>query len=285
MIDLTLRRRFFAEEIEALANISTPGLVEAVASVPREQFLGEGPWLVISEADAMMGPRRTPDADAGRVYHNYGIAIDESRQLFNGVPALLVGWIDKLGLRPGAKVLHIGTGYGYYTALIGRTVGPTGSVVAIEIDPDLAARAAKNLEVYPWVDVRTTGAQGPFNEAFDAILVNAGVTHPEEAWLDGLVPGGRIIIPLTASMPQMGRIGKGLSLYFTKDADDSFTARRLGPVAIYSAIGLRDDNRNQRLGQAFMRNPFPAIKRLRRDRHEAVQSCWLHEETFCFSLE
>ena len=39
------RRRFFAEEIQAICNLQTAALVEALATVPREQFLPPGPWL------------------------------------------------------------------------------------------------------------------------------------------------------------------------------------------------------------------------------------------------
>jgi len=73
MTTLDARRRFFAEEIEALANLETPGLVAALASVPRERFLRPGPWVVRSETDMFGAPRRTPDDDPGRTYHNYSI--------------------------------------------------------------------------------------------------------------------------------------------------------------------------------------------------------------------
>jgi protein-L-isoaspartate(D-aspartate) O-methyltransferase len=282
MSQATLQRRFFAEEIEAIANITTPALVEAIAAVPREEFLGTGPWLVSSEVDLGSGPRQTPDADTRRVYHNYSIAIDPARLLFNGAPALVAGWIDKLLLQPGQRVLHVGTGPGYYTALIAHTVGPTGAVVAIEVDPDLAARARASLANLPWVDVQTGDSTGPFTPTFDAILINAGVTHPHDAWLDALAPGGRMIVPLTATMPQMGTIGKGIGVHLTKDADGQFTARRLSPVAIYSAIGLRDASLNQQLGRTFMRSPFPPLRRLRQDPHDPTDTCWFHATSFCF---
>jgi protein-L-isoaspartate O-methyltransferase len=46
--------------------------------------------------------------DHRQAYHNYAIAIDPGRQLFTGVPSLLTSLIDKLGLRKGARVLHVG---------------------------------------------------------------------------------------------------------------------------------------------------------------------------------
>lgn len=121
------RRQFFAEEIQAIGNLQTGALVEALATVPREQFLPPGPWVIRSEGDVGGQPRRTSDDDPRHVYHNLSIAIDPARQLFNGGPSIVASWIDALRLRPGLRVLHIGCGLGYYSALIAHCVGPTGA--------------------------------------------------------------------------------------------------------------------------------------------------------------
>jgi len=55
-------------------------------------------------------------------------------------------------------------------------------------------------------------------------------------------------------------------------------------VAIYSAIGLRDESIETSLGQALRRTSFPNLTRLRRDRHEPSPDCWLHADRFCFSM-
>jgi hypothetical protein len=68
-MDLGLRRQFFAEEIAAVANLKTPQLVEALASLPREKFLRPGPWLVRGEAD-FAGARTTADSEAQHVSKN-----------------------------------------------------------------------------------------------------------------------------------------------------------------------------------------------------------------------
>jgi protein-L-isoaspartate(D-aspartate) O-methyltransferase len=137
-----------------------------------------------------------------------------------------------------------------------------------------------------WVDARHGDASHVFNEQFDAIVVNAGVTHPLDAWLDALAPGGRMVLPLTGTLQLMGsNIGKGLVFVLTNDDRDSFSARVLTVVAIYSAIGVRDDKMNDRLGKAMMGGPtqWQTVKRLRRDAHEPDASCWLHGPTFCIS--
>ena len=50
MMDLALRRRFFAEELEAVVKLRSAALVDAFAAVPREQFLRPGPWTVLSDS-------------------------------------------------------------------------------------------------------------------------------------------------------------------------------------------------------------------------------------------
>jgi len=293
MTDLSGYRRFFAEEIEAVGRLQTSALVDAFAVVPRERFLRPGPWTVLADVDYVAGAtanapasmRATADADPRRVYHNIAVAIDPDRRLFNGQPATLAGWIDALALLPGMRVLHVGCGLGYYTAIMAHVVGSRGHVTACEIDPALAAEAAENLAGMPWVEVRRGDASTP-DGRFDAMLVNAGVTHPLDTWLDALADSGRMVVPVTASIPAAGStIGKGLVFAVTKDAAHSCAARTVGVVAVYSAAGIRDDAMNTRVGKALMAGPaaWSAVARLRRDPHEPSSSCWLHGIGCCWS--
>lgn len=288
MTDLAQRRRFYAEEIEAVARLRSRTLVEALATVPRERFLGPGPWTVVAETDLTgAGPakmRETADADPARVNHNIAVAIDPARMLFNGQPGTLAPWIDALELAPGGRVLHVGAGLGYYTALMAHCVGSSGRVVAYEADPALAERARANLAGMPWIDVRAEAAGDRVEDTFDAILVNAGMTHPPPAWLDALADGGRLILPLTATMAAMGTIGKGF-VFVVQRSGETLSARLNGFVAIYSAVGIRDDAINAQLGKAMMSGPqkAQAVTRLRRDSHAAAAECWLHTTGFCLS--
>jgi len=282
MIDLDVRRQLFAEEVAAVANLRTPALVQALAATPRERFLRPGPWIV--QADAT-GPRQTPDADARHVYHNYSMAIDPSRQLFNGSPAFVAAMIDALAVKAGDAVLHVGAGLGYYTALLAQIVGAAGHVTAVEVDHELAGEAARNLAEWRWVTVDVADATRRPDRTFDAIFINTGVTHPQDAWLDALVDGGRLLLPLTAAIPAMGSIGKGVVAVITKRSADAFDARVLTFTAIYSGVGpVRDAALNEQLGKALMRTPFPRLTRLRRDPHEQSAECWLHGSGFCLSM-
>jgi protein-L-isoaspartate(D-aspartate) O-methyltransferase len=285
-MDMEARRRFYAEEIEAVAGLTTPALVEALATVPRERFLGAGPWMVRGEADLGRPVRHTPDADPRHAYHNYSIAIDPARQLFNGAPGVVASAIDALGLARGASVLHVGAGTGYYSAVLAQMVGAAGRVLAIEVDSALAANAAVNLASMPWAEVRCGNGTEPLAGSFDGMLVSAGVTHAQEAWLDGLAAGGRLALPLTASLHgRMATLGKGVTALLTRVREDRFDARVLGFVAIYSAVDLRDDTLDTRLGQALMRAPLPAFTHLRRDTHEPGPTCWLHAPRACLSVD
>jgi len=291
MIDLSLRRRFFAEELEAVCRLQSASLVDAFAAVPRERFLPPGPWTIMAEVDFAGGQlktRTTPDADPARITHNIGVAIDPARALFTGQPGTIAVWLDAASLSPGGRVLHIGCGLGYYTAVIAHCVGPDGRVVAIEIDHALASAARQNLSDLPSVEVRQGDGYARLDASFDAIIVNAGVTHPLDVWLDALAIGGRMILPLTSmAVPMGGTIGKGLVVLISREGEEQYSARVMSFVAIYSALDIRDPAGDAPLGKALMGGParWASLARLRRDPHEPAATCWLHGSTCCWSTE
>src|SRR5207248_9829072 len=85
MTDLSLQRQYFSEEIRICANVRTAAL-DALAIIPREQFLPPGPWIIRGEGDAGGSGRATPDADPRHVDHNISAALDPDRQLCNRAP-------------------------------------------------------------------------------------------------------------------------------------------------------------------------------------------------------
>jgi len=82
------------------------------------------------------------------LYDNVLVALDAPRRLNNGEPAALARWLDTLDLAPGERLLHVGCGVGYYTAIGAEAVSRDGSVLGVEIDPELAERARRNLAPY-----------------------------------------------------------------------------------------------------------------------------------------
>src|SRR5580658_9805999 len=146
--DLQQARARFAHQIQQKGHIKSVGLIEGLATVPRENFVGPGPWKIVRAAEMAKGYQLTPDDNPRHLYDNVLVALDERRRLNNGEPLGLLLFLDSLALSTGDRLLHIGCGVGYYTAIAAHAVGSRGSVVAVEIDLALAKRAERNLRSY-----------------------------------------------------------------------------------------------------------------------------------------
>src|SRR5688572_26856501 len=82
MADLTARRSQFAEELSVVAGLRSRALIRAFATVPRERFLGPGPWhILVKLPDGQVEYQTTEDADPGHLYNNVVVAIDRNRRL------------------------------------------------------------------------------------------------------------------------------------------------------------------------------------------------------------
>ena len=92
-----------------------------------------------------------PVASPAAVYHDVIIAYDEKRYLNNGQPSLWAFVFEKLNVVAGDRVLHLGCGMGYYTAVLAELAGLAGAVLAIEIDEPLAERAREAFAPWPQV--------------------------------------------------------------------------------------------------------------------------------------
>jgi hypothetical protein len=148
-------------------------------------------------------------------------------------------------------------------------------------DVELADRARRNVSYLPHVQV-IEGDGGETDPGLsDAILINAGVTHPRSIWLDSLRPDGRLLIPLTVT-DDTDRGGAGRILKITRQPE-GFMASFISEVGIFSCVGGRDTDLNQRLKEAFERDDWKSVQSLRREKHEPSNACWFHGETFCLS--
>lgn len=184
-------RKFYARLMAANAASSDSRLEEVFAEVPREAFLGPGPWTIV----AGNGKVTTPSADPAHIYQNVLVALDADKGINNGEPFLHAMWIGRLAPKPGEAVTHVGAGTGYYSAVLARLVSPGGSVTAFELDGRLAELARKNLESYGNATVIHGDAVTTPLPPSDIIYVNAGVVAPPVGWLKALRPGGRMIFP------------------------------------------------------------------------------------------
>jgi protein-L-isoaspartate(D-aspartate) O-methyltransferase len=281
-------RHFYAEEIRLAANVQSPALVDAFARVLREKFMGPAPWQIASAemlSSAFMGLKGGGyvATEAPRdLYHNVLVSLDAAKHLNNGQPSALARWIDLLELKPGDSVYHLGCGVGYYTAIIAEVVGG-GKVTASEVETSLADRARENLAAYPNVSVYSGDGATYDPGSCDAILINAGVTHPSPLWLERLKEGGRILLPLTSALGT-ANAGTGVMAKITRGGK-GFAAEVATFVGIYSCTTLRDPQLNTALSKALATKALLKLTSLRTDPHEQMETCLAHGPTMCWSSE
>ena len=286
MVSMEDCRRFYADEIRFVANVRSPALVEAFAHVARETYLGPGPWEIASAeirgviASGAMQMSYTPVDDPRHLYHNVVVVLDKATDINNGQPSALACWIDAMDLKPGDRAYHLGCGVGYYTAIMAEIVGPGGSVVGIEAHPGLATRAKENLAGYPSVTVYAEDGAAFDPGPCDAMLINAGMTHPIPIWLDRIREGGRMVIPLT--MRTTPTLGVGIMAKITH-MRGGFSFQIITSVAIYSCTNARDGRYEPLLKTALTTGTLMKVKSLRRDQHEPSDTCVVYGADVCLS--
>ena len=210
------------------------------------------------------------------------------RHLNNGQPSGHAIWITSASIKAGEHVVHIGTGTGYYTAIMACLVGPSGKVTGIELDASLAARAKENLSSYPNVlIVNGDGTSVPFDAA-DVIYINAGVTRPVVSWLERLTDRGRLILPMTANQGFMTddpiNATSG-AVFQIERRSEEFFARRISAVAIFPCDGARDAAAEAALADAFRKGGWERVTRLYRHNNIPEEYCWLRAQEWCLTYD
>ena len=128
----------------------------------------------------------------------------------NSQPTTVSNMLTLLEVEPGDRVLDVGSGSGWTTALLGALVGPTGEVHAVELVPELVAWGRENLATYsmPWTsisqaspDVLGLPAQAPF----DRILVSAQASRLPDELVAQLTVGGVMVVPVAGAMTVVRR--------------------------------------------------------------------------------
>ncbi|MGH8582354.1 MAG: protein-L-isoaspartate(D-aspartate) O-methyltransferase [Gammaproteobacteria bacterium] len=169
-------------------------VLDVLASLPRHKFLAP--------------------ADARLAYINAAVHIGHGQTISQ--PYIVALMSDLLDLPPSgdSKVLEIGTGSGYQTAVLAELAGRTYS---IDIIPQLATEAARRLEDLGYRNVRIRTGDGylgwPEEAPFDAILITAAVNEVPPPLLEQLKPGGRLVLPMgrPSASQDLTVVEKGLS--------------------------------------------------------------------------
>jgi len=165
--------------------LKTPRIIEAFLKIKRENFL----------------PKDIKDlAEVNEALPiGFGQTISQ--------PLVVAFMLELLQPREGEKILDIGSGSGWTSALLGEIVGKKGKVIAIEIIPELKEFGEKNVAKYNFIEkgivqfVCADGSKGWEKEApFDKILVSAEAKTLYLAWREQLKIGGRIVVPIENSI-------------------------------------------------------------------------------------
>jgi protein-L-isoaspartate(D-aspartate) O-methyltransferase len=150
-------------------------------------------------------PRERPMADEDRP-----LPIGHGQT--NSQPSTVADMIALLAVDPGMRVLDVGAGSGWTTAILAHLVEPRGQVVGVEIDSQLALWGAANVQRYavPWAHIHEAkpGVLGwPTDAPYDRILVSADADELPTELVDQLGPDGVMVIPVAGTMLRLTREG------------------------------------------------------------------------------
>lgn len=163
------------EEIEA-QGVSNPDVLEAMRSVPRHEFV--------------------PQEYLDQAYQDHALPIGYGQTISQ--PYVVAWMTELLELKPGDRVLEIGTGSGFQAAVLAE-LGYV-DVYTIEIVPELAESAAARLKRLGYDEVRVVQGDGyygwPEYAPFDAIIVTAAPDHLPGPLVEQLAEDGRLVIPI-----------------------------------------------------------------------------------------
>ena len=272
--ELAVVRSAYAKQIMFASGVTDPRIETALANLKREAFLQPGPWPIMQPLHS--GYRITPDDNPVYLYQDVLVGIVPEKGLNNGQPSFLIFLISLGKPSEGEKIVHIGAGQGYYTAVMAELVGKTGHVTAIEYEHDLAVRATENLSAVSQVRVlEGDGTTIPL-EPCDVIYVNAGAVRPMNTWLDALNDAGRLVLPLTTSYttPDGYQMTRG-GIFLIERQGRDFLAHWKSGTGIYPCFGGRDAPSEATLNEAFEKGGWQKVTRLYRSGDIEPERCWV----------
>jgi protein-L-isoaspartate(D-aspartate) O-methyltransferase len=156
-----------------------------------------------------------PRLSRGRAAYDGPIEIGRGQT--NSQPRTVEAMLQLLAVRPGDRVLDVGSGSGWTTALLAHLTGPTGQVLGVELEPSLVAFGRKNLArvARPWARIEQAlpGVLGWPDEApYDRVLVSAEPRALPQELVDQVVVGGRMVIPVSGTMLVVDRTDTGVEV-------------------------------------------------------------------------
>ncbi|MFF0445128.1 ATP-grasp peptide maturase system methyltransferase [Streptomyces sp. NPDC004609] len=218
MTDSASERRRMAALLTSRGVLKSPWLRGAVETVPREQFLHPGVFLdegrtwrpvTVLGTDPDEWLKIAYSVDTLTTQLDGRLTADQTGEPVAGMPtssstdpATVVGMIEALDLTAEHRVLDIGTGTGYSTALMCHYLGED-SVTTIEVDPQVAARADAALETvgYSTWTVTGDGLLGhPYRAPYDRVIATCAVRRIPYTWVRQTKPGG-IVLSTIGSWP------------------------------------------------------------------------------------
>ena len=168
----------------------TPRIIKAFKAIDRKDFV-------------------LPD-DYERAYEDHALSIGYGATISQ--PTTVAIMLEKLEPQAGSKILEIGTGSGYLTALLAKIVGERGKVFSIEYVSELKSLAEFNLQKYSFRNIALftgDGKKGLKGYApFDKIISSASALEIPKAWKSQIKIGGRIVTPLGERLAILDKISK-----------------------------------------------------------------------------
>lgn len=153
-------------------------------------------FLAVDRADFV------PEEDMGQAYFDTALVIGYGQTVSQ--PSTVAFMMELLSVSRGGKVLDVGSGSGWTTALLGKQVGDNGRVIGIERVPELVEFGMGNLAKYgmPWAQIWQAGDRlgCPSQAPFDRILVSAAARELPLELVDQLAEGGRMVLPILDSI-------------------------------------------------------------------------------------
>lgn len=179
-----------------------------MADLPAPASIGEV-WRVMDEVD-----RAAFLPAAQRRFAVADLPLPIGHGQTNSQPSTVANMLELLEVYPGARVLDVGCGSGWTTAILARLVGPSGHVVGVERIPDLTQRARRAVDAQhmAWAQVRQAvpGVLGlPEEGPYDRILVSAAADRMPAELVEQLAPAGIMVIPVGWTMHRVRKDAEG----------------------------------------------------------------------------